>query len=124
VSVTLQATTMRLLNQRSFVLQVRVLGDRGMVLVNALNCQSEAATGVTIRADAADDLATSFSVVRGIPDTSRKDTDSTGYGGFFNLREGVATLTGEIVATGTYGTTTVHVRPGTITQASLVPGSD
>jgi hypothetical protein len=124
-SVTLQAMTMTLLQQLSFVVQVPMLTERGMVLVNALNCESKAAAGVAIRADAADDLAQPFFVVGGIPNTSRNDTDPTGYGGFFNLREGLTSLTGEIVATGrTYGTTTVQVRPGTITQTSLVPGSD
>jgi len=122
VNVSITMTTVTARNQLNGFMGLPQLDDRGLILVQTSNCRSEAAAGISIRADSADEATTTFYVVGGLPDTSVNSTGSDGFGGFANIMAGTAMITGEILETGReIGTISLHVRPNAITQTRLLP---
>jgi hypothetical protein len=128
MNVTVQMATQTLRNQLIFVLQVPQQPDRGLILINAINCQGTAAQGITFSADTADDETTPFYVVGGIPNVTLSSTNTDGYGGFINIPAGkdangeAVTVTATIEQTQRQmNTNSFVVRPNTITYSRMVP---
>ncbi len=95
--------------------------DRGLVLLNVLNCQGTAGGGVVFKSDGADDMTKTFYVSGGLPDDSLTATDPSGFGGFVNIHSETVTITGEVQETGQLiDTISAVVRPNTITYSRLV----
>jgi hypothetical protein len=119
--VTLNAMTGALLLQLAFLVEAPQMADRGLILVNALNCRLEPAVGVAFSTDPADTLSTLFYVVGGVPDTSSGATGPDGFAGFANINAGNVAVTGEIAETGReIDSVAFHVRPSSLTQTRLV----
>jgi hypothetical protein len=96
--------------------------DRGLALINVVNCANGPAQGIVYTSDQADEETTAFYVKGGLPAQGLTATDTTGYGGFINLPPGAHTINGDVQETGQrLGTTSVNARPRTITLSRLVP---
>jgi hypothetical protein len=128
MNVSVQMATQTLRNQLIFVLQVPQEPTRGLMLINALNCQGTAAQGIVFKADKADEATTTFYVVSGLPNITQTSTNTDGYGGFINIPVGTTgkgdtvTVIAEVEATGrVMNTNALHVRPDAITYSRMVP---
>jgi hypothetical protein len=97
------------------------LEDRGIMLLNVLDCEGKAAAGVSYKSDHFDDASRVFYTVDGLPNTSVNATDATGYGGFVNIIPGTVAVTAELESSGArVDTTSYVVRAGAITYSRLV----
>jgi len=101
------------------------LPDRGIVLVNAFDCQNQTAGGITFSlAGTSDASAAIFYLVNNFPTTDGTATDATGYGGLVNVPAGVATIAATLGPGGRkVSTTTVLIRPGYVSYSSVTPNS-
>jgi hypothetical protein len=122
VSVNVSMMNSRLQQMFNLLVEVQQLPDRGMILVNALDCRGLPAPGVVFRSDRADELATPFYVEGGVPIRSRSSTNSDGFGGLINVPAGTTMVSGEIVASGrTLGQVPLFVLPNSLVQTQLAP---
>jgi hypothetical protein len=121
LNVNVSMMTSRLQQMFNRLVEVQQLPDRGMILVNALDCRGLPAPGVVFRSDRADELATPFYVEGGVPIRSRSSTNSNGFGGLVNVPAGITMVSGEIAASGrTLGEVSLIVWPNSLVQTRLV----
>jgi len=121
VNVSVQIGTPGIVAGLTGIVGSEQLEDRGLILLNVLDCQGAAGGGITYKADGTDDLSRTFYVVDGLPTASVNATDATGYGGLVNVLPGARTVHGEIEATGRrIDTISVRVRANAITYSRLV----
>jgi hypothetical protein len=121
LSVNVSMMSNRLRQVFGQLVEVQPLPDRGMIVVNALDCRGLPAPGVAFRSDRADELATPFYVESGVPIGSRSSTNSDGFGGLFNVPTGLTMVSGEVLATGrTFGDVSLIVWPNSLVQTRLV----
>lgn len=96
--------------------------DRGHVLLGGYDCQHMPAQGMRLATDDADATSSDFYVVNNVPKAGAMATDSSGRGGFINLKPGIVTLTASLLADSRkIATVSLYVRAGTITYTSIVP---
>jgi len=99
--------------------------DRGIVLLNAFDCQGKPAANLTFSAGGTIDPATFiFYLVGNYPTTNSTATDSTGYGGLVNVPVGVTTIAATLNPGGhKVSTTSILVRAGFVSYSSVTPNS-
>jgi len=92
----------------------------GVLLVTVFDCFGKPADGVTITPGTVGDSAKMFYVRNGLPSTTAKVTDETGYAGVVNAAPGTVTFS---AANGdaAIGSVTVLVQSGTQTLAHISP---
>jgi len=99
-------------------------GDAGHSFEYALDCTSTYGTyarGVTFEATPAG-KSTGFYLINGIPNRGADQTDVAGIGGFANLPPGAVTVKASVAATGAQlGSTSITIRPGTISYSPIAP---
>lgn len=98
-----------------------VMPDRGHLIVGAYDCLHGPAEGVTLTTPDGDAITSTFYVLQKIPTATATATDSSGRGGFINLRAGQVAVMGELPDGRRVGSANVFVRPGSVTYTSLVP---
>lgn len=95
---------------------------RGLVLLSVLGCDGVAQAGVTLSSEQADATTTVFYVTGTLPDSARRETDSSGYGGFINARPGVFPISATLAKNGrSLGSTSVLAKAGAITITRFSP---
>lgn len=98
------------------------LPDRGVLLLNAVDCQGAQAEGVIFSAEGQDADARVFYTTDGLPDTEATSTDESGFGGFINIAEGTVNVSASVEETGLLiDNTSLIMRMGGITYGQLVP---
>lgn len=99
------------------------LPDRGIVLLNAFDCQSATAANITYSVGGTHDPASFiFYLVNNLPTSNATFTDSTGYGGLVNVPVGVSTITATLAPSGVQvSKLSVLVRAGYITYSKVTP---
>jgi hypothetical protein len=96
--------------------------DRGHVLLGGYDCQRKPAEGIHLATDDADESTAGFYVLNNVPKAGAQATDSSGRGGFINLREGIVAITAQLAADNRkLATVSLFVRPGMLTFTSIVP---
>ena len=100
--------------------------DRGIMLLNVFDCQTQPAANITFSVGGALDPAMFvFYLKNGLPTKESSATDTTGYGGLVNVPEGVASITATLgPAPGQkISASTFLVRPGHVTYARMMPNN-
>jgi len=99
--------------------------DRGLALLSVRDCKGAPGEGVQLSTGAADPKAVLFYSEQGLPSSSAKQTDSSGYGGLLNAAPGTLTFSATVASTGQrVGQTTLLVQSGAITYGTVVPSGD
>ena len=101
------------------------LSDRGIVLLNAFDCQGNAAANISYSIDSTPSSDTFiFYLLNTLPTTSVTATDYTGYGGLVNMPEGVTTISAQLAPSGrTVSKISILVRAGFVSYSSVTPNS-
>jgi len=98
--------------------------ERGLVLLNAFDCQGATAGGLTFSAGTADQSTFSFYLVNNLPTSKGTETDMTGYGGLANVPPGVSTISTTLGPDGRkVSTVSILVRAGHISYSSVTPNA-
>jgi len=95
-------------------------GTLGVVLVTVYDCFAKPADGVIVTPGEVGDSAKMFYVRNGLPSTTAKATDDTGYAGIVNAAPGTITVSAA-TNDATIGSVTVLVQSGTQTLAHINP---
>jgi hypothetical protein len=120
--VVVQMTSVAMRNAAMALVGVAFREDRGLMLVNALDCNNAAARGVFFETEAADSETEKFFVRNGLPDRAATLTDVTGFGGFLNAVPGITSVTARIGETDrVIGTLGITVTADALTQTRFVP---
>jgi hypothetical protein len=99
-----------------------VAADRTVVMTTALDCRGKTAAGMTLTSQQVDERTTSYVIQDALPSRIATTTDSSGAGGFVNIKAGTVVVTSTIAATGRVaGTVAVQARPGHLSMALVVP---
>jgi len=101
------------------------LSDRGIILLNAFDCQGNPAANISYAIDSALTSDTFiFYLVNALPTTSVTATDYTGYGGLVNMPAGVTTISAVLEPSGRkVSKLSVLVRAGFVSYSSVTPNS-
>jgi hypothetical protein len=101
------------------------LPDRGIILLNAFDCQGNPAADISYSIDSALTSDTFiFYLVNALPTTSVMETDYTGYGGLVNMPSGVTTISAVLAPSGRQvSKLSVLVRAGYVSYSSVTPNS-
>lgn len=101
------------------------LSDRGLVLLNAFDCQGNTAAKITFSVGGTPAPDSSiFYLVDTLPSTNVTSTDETGYAGLVNMPEGVTTISARLAPSGRkVSEISVLVRRGFISYSSVTPNS-
>ncbi len=100
---------------------------RGIVVVNAVDCNFTPAAGITFSVNPTDQATVSYYLVGGVPVTSAMATDQSGIAAFLNVPTNAAARLVVVGATSaaaggkSMGSLTFVVRPGTVTTSSSFP---
>jgi len=122
MTVATQIATFGLVTALTGLLEAEQRDDRGLVLLNALNCQGIGAAGVVFKSDGADDQTVTFYAQGSLPVKGLTATEASGFGGFVNIEARLLTITGEVAETGRQmGSVSLVTRPKAITYTRLVP---
>jgi hypothetical protein len=107
---------------RAAILQ-QIGGDAalGDILLTVADCTGVAAEGVRLTLVPNADDTIGYYLVGGLPSTEATETDSTGYGGFTNLRSGTYNVTGALGDGTELGTISLVVEEGAITWSRIAP---
>jgi len=99
--------------------------ERGIVLLNAFDCEGQPASNITYSIGGEPDPATFiFYLVNGLPTTAITATDATGYGGLVNVPVGVSTISATLAPSGRkVSNVSVLVRAGYVTYSSVTPNA-
>jgi hypothetical protein len=99
--------------------------ERGIVLLNAFDCDGKGAANITYSIGGAPDANTFiFYLVNALPTTAVTITDDTGYGGLVNVPPGVTTVSALLEPSGRkVSSISVLVRAGFVTYSSVTPNS-
>jgi len=98
---------------------------RGAAIALGYDCQGITAPGMQFSVDDADDNTLPFFMEKGLPSLTATETDSSGQGGFINVKPGIRRFSGIIRQTGAQiGTVSVIVRAPFITYTTMVPTPD
>jgi hypothetical protein len=98
------------------------LSERGLVYVTAVNCAGKQTAGVSLAVAEGDAQTVPYYIIDSYPSRNATATDKDGWGGFFNLKKGGASVTGQLQdGQRTLGTINLLVEPGTVTYGRLVP---
>ncbi len=99
-----------------------LMPERGILLIEALNCQHRRTAGVSYETSDKDELSVPFYSNVGRPDTNATATDSYAFGGYINMPPGVVTVTGRLrERQRTLGTVQLVIKPDAITYGRMVP---
>jgi hypothetical protein len=104
--------------------QLHVMQDpnRGILLVNVVNCKGTAGVGVSYVADPPLMGATQYYSRGGVPNADATMTDSAGYGGWVNVEPGSVSMSAMAVGTKyKFPVLSLYARAGTITYSKLGP---
>jgi hypothetical protein len=95
--------------------------DRGTVMVQVVDCAGIPAEGVSFESNDADSRASAWYSENSLP-VGTKATDVTGFGGYFNMPSGIASIRAT-VAGGEHvvGTVGLVIRPGALSYGRFVP---
>ena len=98
---------------------------RGIVLLNAFDCQGQTAADLVFSVGGAPDPSSfTFYLVKGYPTTDATATDATGYGGLVNITPGVTTIAATLAPSSRkVSTISVLIRAGYISYSSVTPNS-
>jgi hypothetical protein len=101
------------------------LPDRGLVLLNAFDCQGATAANISYSVGGAHDPTSFiFYLIGTLPTSNATFTDSTGYGGLVNVPVGVSTITATLAPSGAQvSKLSVLVRAGYISYSKVTPNS-
>ena len=101
------------------------LSDRGLVLLNAFDCQGATAANISFSVGGTHDPSSFiFYLVGTLPSANATATDSTGYGGLVNVPVGVSTITATLAPSGVQvSKLSVLVRAGYISYSKVTPNS-
>jgi hypothetical protein len=95
---------------------------RGAAIALGYDCQGITAPGLQFAVDEADDTTLPFFMEKGLPSLTATETDSSGQGGFINVKPGIRRFSGTLRETGAHiGTVSVVVRAPFITYTTMVP---
>jgi hypothetical protein len=99
--------------------------ERGIVLLNAFDCQGKGAANITYSIGGTPDPDTFvFYLVNALPTTAVTVTDDTGYGGLVNVPAGVTTVSALLEPSGRkVSKISVLVRAGYVSYSSVTPNS-
>jgi hypothetical protein len=98
------------------------LSDRGLVYITSFNCAGSQTAGVSLAVAQGDAQTIPYYIIDSLPNKLATATDKDGWGGFFNLKPGTATITGQLQDTQrVLGAISLIVRPGTVTYGRMVP---
>jgi hypothetical protein len=118
-----QLSTLRIATLLANQIGVDFAPDRGVVLLSAVDCQDEAAAGVSYTSN--DDAATTFYSIAGLPNTKATATDANGFGGLLNVRSGPVTISARVgAAQRLLASVELLVRAGAVTYSRVVPLGD
>lgn len=96
--------------------------ERSAILTTALDCLGRPAQGMILASQPADDQTVSYVLEGGLPSRTARATDSTGAGGFVNIKAGGAVITSTLSSSNRLvGTAGVQVRPGYLTMVLVMP---
>jgi len=99
--------------------------DRGAAIALSYDCQGVTAPGLEFSVDDEDEITTPFFMEKGLPSLTAVETDSSGQGGFVNVKPGIRRMSGALRQSGAHvGTVSVVVRAGLITYTTMVPTPD
>lgn len=96
--------------------------ERSTILTTALDCLGRPASGMILANQPTDDQTVPYVLEGGLPSRTARATDSTGSGGFVNVKAGSTVITSTIAASSRLvGTVAVQVRPGYLTMVLAMP---
>jgi hypothetical protein len=99
--------------------------ERGAAIALSYDCQGITAPGIQFSVDEADDTTLPFFMEKGLPSITATETDSSGQGGFINVKPGIRRLSASLRESGAHiGTVSVVVRKPNITYTTMVPTPD
>jgi hypothetical protein len=99
-----------------------ISADRTVIMTTALDCQANPASGLILSADPVDDRTVGYVIQGGLPNRTASATDSSGTGGFVNIKPGNAVITSTMASTNEkIGTVAVQTRTGSITMGLVMP---
>ncbi len=94
----------------------------GAVFMQNVDCNAQAAAGVSVTLDSTTTTTQGFYFENGLPKLNASATDVTGYAGFVNAPLGTRTVTGKVQSTqARIGSATVFTRQSTISYAVIAP---
>jgi len=99
--------------------------ERGIVLLNAFDCQGAPAVGVSFSLGGVPDpSAFNFYLVDGLPTNKSTVTDYTGYGGLVNVAAGATTIAATLQPSNRkVGNISILIRAGYISYSNVTPSS-
>lgn len=99
--------------------------DRGAAIAIGYDCSNVTAPGLQFTVDDDEEFKIPFFMEKGLPSLTAVETESTGQGGFINVKPGIRRLSASRRVNGEHvGTVSLLVRPGLITYTTLVPTPD
>ena len=99
-----------------------LLFTRGAAIALGYDCQGVTAPGIQYSIDDADESTLPFFMEKGLPSITATETDTSGQGGFVNVKPGIHRLSGSVRQSGAHiGTVSVVVRAPLITYTTMVP---
>ena len=99
--------------------------ERGIVLLNAFDCQGAAAESLSFTLGGVPDPSTfNFYLADGLPTNKTSVTDYTGYGGLVNVPPGAATIAATLVPSNRrVSNISILIRAGYISYSNVTPSS-
>lgn len=102
-----------------------IKSDRGAAIAIGYDCSNVTAPGLQFTVDDEEEFKIPFFMEKGLPSLTAIETESTGQGGFINVKPGIRRLSATRRVNGAHvGTVSLLVRPGLITYTTLVPTPD
>ncbi|HEY5955735.1 MAG TPA: hypothetical protein VIV60_04245 [Polyangiaceae bacterium] len=100
----------------------RVADDRSVILTTALDCLGRPAPGMILASPQTDENTVPYALQAGLPSRTTSTTDSSGAGGFVNIKAGSAVITSTIADSNRLaGTVAVQTRPGYLSMVLVLP---
>jgi hypothetical protein len=97
--------------------------NRGTVMVSVFNCSGLPAQSVSFQSEAADKLSSPWYSENNLP-IGTQATDTTGFGGFFNMPSGITSIRATLdQGTHLVGTIGLVVKPGALSYGRFVPSA-